>query len=49
LVLEPVTLEMARAVIAGDLSALRVIDGWPHDDTVAAMSIAADEEDPGLV
>ena len=39
---------MARAVIAEDLSALRVIDGWPHDDTVDAMSIAA-EQDAGLV
>ena len=31
--LEPMTAEMARAILAGDLSALTVADGWPHEDT----------------
>jgi len=47
-VLEPVTGAIARAVIAGDLSALQVVDGWPHDDTADAMSIAV-APDAGLV
>ena len=37
LVLEPVTTEIARAVVAGDLSSLDPAVGWPHDDTVDAM------------
>lgn len=44
--LEPVTAEIARAVVAGDLSAVRAAEGWPHDDTVDAMSMAT-EPDPG--
>ncbi len=35
LVLEPITPAIARAVAAGDCSALVVGDGWPHEDTTA--------------
>ena len=35
--LVPVTREAAEAVIAGDLSALTVADGWPHADTRDAL------------
>jgi RimJ/RimL family protein N-acetyltransferase len=48
LVLEPVTTEIARAVIAGDLSSLSVAEDWPHEDTVDAMSIVV-ENDAGSV
>ncbi|HVC69554.1 MAG TPA: hypothetical protein VNC61_04740 [Acidimicrobiales bacterium] len=35
--LEPVTADVARAVMAGDLSSLLAATGWPHDDTFGAM------------
>jgi len=38
--LEPITEETARAIVAGDLSALRPAEGWPHDDTVDGLSMA---------
>jgi RimJ/RimL family protein N-acetyltransferase len=43
--LEPVTGEMARAIVAGDLSGLAAAgltaaDGWPHDDTVDGLGMA---------
>lgn len=40
LVLQPVTVEIARAIVDGDLSALRAGAGWPHADTVDAMTMA---------
>lgn len=39
LVLNPVTPEIATAVVAGDLSTLRLGDGWPHEDTADAMAM----------
>lgn len=44
LVLEPVTVEVARAVIAGDLSILQAGEGWPHEDTMDAMKTALGPE-----
>jgi [ribosomal protein S5]-alanine N-acetyltransferase len=47
LVLEPITPAIARAVAAGDSSALVVGDGWPHEDTRDAMVMAvADDAGP---
>jgi RimJ/RimL family protein N-acetyltransferase len=40
LVLEPIAPEVAEAVVAGDLSGLRVGDGWPHADTVDGIGMA---------
>ena len=31
--LEPVSVALAEAVVAGDLSAVRAAEGWPHDGT----------------
>ena len=39
-VLEPVTPDLARAIVAGDLSGLNPGQGWPHDDTLDAMGMA---------
>src|SRR2546430_10563481 len=41
--LEPLTAEMARAILAGDLSGLAAAgltaaDGWPHDDTADGLA-----------
>jgi RimJ/RimL family protein N-acetyltransferase len=44
LVLEPVTVEVARAVITGDLSTLQAGEGWPHEDTMDAMNTALGPE-----
>jgi RimJ/RimL family protein N-acetyltransferase len=40
LVLEPIARDVAEAVVAGDLSALRVGEGWPHADTVDGLGMA---------
>lgn len=40
LVLEPIAPEVAEAVVAGDLSGLRVGEGWPHADTVDGLGMA---------
>lgn len=40
LVLEPVSQELARAVVTGDLSGIRRAAGWPHADTADAMALA---------
>ena len=50
--LEPVTTEMARGVVAGDLSVLEVAgltaaEGWPHDDTVDGLTMPAKTGVPG--
>lgn len=37
LVLEPVPLRLARAIVAGDLSGVRPGRGWPHDDTLDGL------------
>lgn len=36
--LEPVPAEIARAIVAGDLSGLVVAEGWPHDDTADGLA-----------
>ena len=46
LVLQPVTRELARAVVSGRISDLRVGPGWPHADTADAMAMAL-AADPG--
>jgi RimJ/RimL family protein N-acetyltransferase len=43
--LEPLTVETARAILAGDLSGLaaaglNAADGWPHDDTADGLAMA---------
>ena len=43
--LEPVTIETARAILAGDLSGLAAAglaaaDGWPHEDTADGLAMA---------
>ena len=40
LVLEPVTRELARAVLSGRISDIRAGPGWPHPDTADAMAMA---------
>lgn len=40
LVLEPVTCELASAVLSGRLADIRVGPGWPHADTADAMAMA---------
>jgi RimJ/RimL family protein N-acetyltransferase len=40
LVLEPIARDVAEAVVAGDLSGLRVGEGWPHADTVDGLGMA---------
>lgn len=40
LVLEPIAPEVAAAVVRGDLSGLRVGEGWPHADTVDGLGMA---------
>lgn len=35
--LEPITFEVARAIVAGDLSGLDPGEGWPHEDTLDAL------------
>jgi RimJ/RimL family protein N-acetyltransferase len=44
--LEPVTGEIARAILAGDLSGLTVADGWPHDDTADGLALALEHGHP---
>jgi RimJ/RimL family protein N-acetyltransferase len=43
--LEPLTMETARAILAGDLSGLTAAglaaaDGWPHEDTADGLAMA---------
>ncbi len=40
LVLEPVTLDLARAVVSGRVSGIPTGAGWPHADTADAMAMA---------
>jgi RimJ/RimL family protein N-acetyltransferase len=40
LVLEPIAAGAAEAVVRGDLSGLRVGEGWPHADTVDGLRMA---------
>lgn len=48
LVLQPVTPEIARAVVSGRISEIPAVPGWPHDDTVDAMAGALlPESGPG--
>lgn len=45
LVLEPVGVERARRICAGDLSGLEPAPGWPHADTVDALGMSAQAAD----
>lgn len=48
LVLEPIPLEVAEAILDGDLSALHPGEGWPHDDTRDGLAIAVSaRREPG--
>jgi hypothetical protein len=42
LVLAPVAQEAARAIVSGDLSGLRVGAGWPHEDSLDGLRLAAE-------
>ena len=49
--LVPLTAEMARAILAGDLSGLAAAgltaaDGWPHEDTADGLGMAVKTEHP---
>ena len=37
LVLEPVPVDVAAGVVAGDLTGVTAGEGWPHDDTVDGL------------
>jgi hypothetical protein len=39
LVLEPLAPDVARAIVAGDLSGVRPAAGWPHDDTLDGIRL----------
>jgi RimJ/RimL family protein N-acetyltransferase len=39
LVLEPLAPEVARAIVAGDLSGVRPAAGWPHDATLDGIRL----------
>jgi len=49
LALAPLTGEVARAVLAGDFSAVTRAEGWPHDDTLDAMRMATAPDGGSLV
>jgi RimJ/RimL family protein N-acetyltransferase len=54
LVLEPLTLAATTAMLAGDVAELRPAPGWPHADTIDALTAfaaagARDEDGPWLV
>lgn len=38
--LEPVTAELARAIVAGELSEVTAGRGWPHEDTSDGLAMA---------
>jgi len=40
LVLEPLSVDGARAIVAGDVTGVRPGRGWPHADTVDGLRIA---------
>jgi len=44
--LEPVPAEVARAIVAGDLSGLVVAEGWPHEDTVDGLAMTIESGYP---
>ena len=44
LVLEPVTEQLARAVVSGRLGDIDAGPGWPHADTADAMAMALDSD-----
>jgi len=46
LVLVPLSVENARAILAGDLSVVTHAEGWPHADTFDALGMAAREDAP---
>jgi len=49
LALAPLAGEVARAVLAGDFSAVTRAEGWPHDDTLDAMRMATAQDGGSLV
>jgi hypothetical protein len=42
LVLEPLSLDVAQAIVAGDLSRVRPAAGWPHDDTLDGIRLGVE-------
>ena len=49
LVLVPAALELAAAVVAGDLSGVAHAEGWPHQDTLDGLGLALDPNEPSPV
>ena len=49
LVLSPLPADRARAVLIGDYSSLTRAEGWPHEDTLDAIRMAAAPESGSLV
>lgn len=47
LLLVPLRLDVARRVVAGDLSGIRAATGWPHADTLDALRGFAEHGSPG--
>jgi RimJ/RimL family protein N-acetyltransferase len=46
LVLVPLAVETARAILAGDLSVVESAEGWPHADTLDALPMAVKSDAP---
>jgi RimJ/RimL family protein N-acetyltransferase len=49
LTLVPVGVDVARAVVAGDVSGVDAVPGWPHADTVDALRPVAQHGTPGAL
>lgn len=45
--LEPVSVAMSRAVLAGDLGEVSAASGWPHADTLIGLRLELDQTQPG--
>ena len=46
LLLEPLTTESARAILAGGLSGWKAARGWPHEDTADGLALAVNSGHP---
>ncbi|MDA0179400.1 hypothetical protein OJ997_03755 [Solirubrobacter phytolaccae] len=49
LVLEPVSRELAEALVAGDVSGVTAGEGWPHEDTVDGLRMVLHGSEAWLV
>lgn len=44
--LVPISVELARRLVAGDLSGVRPAPGWPHDDTMDGLRMSVERGHP---